>query len=255
MRLIAKFAFTFSLFHLIIQPVSAAECSAKSGTTTVPLLELYTSEGCSSCPPADKWFSGLKASKTAVTPLAFHVDYWDYIGWKDAFAKAQFSDRQRRTAAFAGAGFVYTPQLVLGGRDFKGASDERLSQVVNNQQKIASKVNLSLNTLNQADGEITLHATAQPVSLEEAKNAEVFVAIYENNLSSKVMTGENNGRELKHDYVVRQLFGPFTANDTNFSKNFTLNKDWGKHDAGAVMFVQNAHTGEILQSLQLPFCH
>ena len=110
------------------QSTYAAECSAKSGANTVPLLELYTSEGCSSCPPADKWMSGINNDK--VTPLAFHVDYWDYIGWKDKFSKAEYSDRQRKGAAFAGAGFVYTPQFVMNGRDFKGWDNSRLNTSV-----------------------------------------------------------------------------------------------------------------------------
>ncbi len=90
------------------------------------LLELYTSESCSSCPPLDKWMSGINADK--VTPLALHVDYWDYIRWKDQFSKAEYSDRQRKTAAFGGAGFVYTPQFVMNGRDFKGWDNSRLRE-------------------------------------------------------------------------------------------------------------------------------
>ena len=102
MRLATKVLFVFTIINLAIQPAIAAECSAKSGLVTVPLLELYTSEGCSSCPPADKWLGGLKPDTSKFTPLAFHVDYWDYIGWKDKFSKAEYSDRQRKKAAFGG---------------------------------------------------------------------------------------------------------------------------------------------------------
>ena len=140
----------------------------------MPLLELYTTEGCSSCPPADKWMSGIKTDK--VTPLAFHVDYWDYIGWKDKFSKAEYSDRQRKGAAFAGAGFVYTPQFVMNGRDFKGWDNSRLNESVEKNQKLASRANLSLDAVTQANGEITLKASAQAVKLADAKNADVFIA-------------------------------------------------------------------------------
>jgi hypothetical protein len=86
-----------SMFFLIMPTtLIAAECSAKSGLEIVPLLELYTSEGCSSCPPADKWLGDIKLSAKKVVPLAFHVDYWDYIGWKDQFAKSEYSDRQHK---------------------------------------------------------------------------------------------------------------------------------------------------------------
>jgi hypothetical protein len=235
------------------QSTFAAECSAKSGANTVPLLELYTSEGCSSCPPADKWMSGIKNEK--VTPLAFHVDYWDYIGWKDKFSKAEYSDRQRKTAAFGGAGFVYTPQFVMNGRDFKGWDNSRLNEKIEANQKLASRANLSLNAV-QENGKITLKTSAQTTNPADAKNVDVFVAIYENKLVSKVNAGENSGRELKHDYVVRDFFGAYQINNQNeFSKNFTLSPEWAKRDAGAVIFVQNSQTGEIIQSLKLPFCN
>lgn len=239
----------------------AAECSAKSGAQTVPLLELYTSEGCSSCPPADKWLSNLKPDSSKVIPLAFHVDYWNYIGWMDRFSKAEYSDRQRKTAAFAGSGYVYTPQFVFNGRDFKGWDNSRLNQRIDATQKLASRASLSLDAVTQASGEITLKASAQSVKPADAKNADVFVAIYENKLASKVNAGENSGRELKHDYVVREFFGAYQINNQNeFSKNFTLSQEWKKRghkfeNMGAVIFVQNSQSGEILQSLALPFCN
>ena len=254
MRLATKALFAFSLINLAIQPAFAAECSAKSGAQTVPLLELYTSEGCSSCPPADKWMSGIKTDK--VTPLAFHVDYWDYIGWKDKFSKAEYSDRQRKTAAFGGAGFVYTPQFVMSGHDFKGWDNSRLNEKIESSQKLASRANLSLDAVTKANGDITLTASAQAVKPADAKNTDVFIALYENKLVSQVKAGENSGRELKHDYVVREFFGAYQiSNQNEFSKDFNLNADWKKRDAGAVIFVQNSQTGEILQSLALKFCN
>jgi hypothetical protein len=175
----------------------AAQCTAKSGENTVPLLELYTSEGCSSCPPADKWLSHLTTDYSKFTPLAFHVDYWDYIGWKDQFSKAEYSDRQRKTAAFGGAGFVYTPQFVFNGRDFKGWDNSRLKSAINQTQQLASRANLTLNTVNEADGSITLIANAESLNPKVTKNADVLVALYENGLITQVKAGENNGRELK----------------------------------------------------------
>ena len=240
---------------LLSMPTLAAECSAKSGAHTVPLLELYTSEGCSSCPPADKWLSGQKHDTSKFTPLAFHVDYWDYIGWKDKFSKADYSNRQRKLAAFAGVGFVYTPQFVMSGRDFRGWDDARLNQVIEKSQKIASRAELSLEAESMPNGEITLKANAQSIKLNDAKNLDVFIALYENKLTSQVNAGENNGRELKHDYVVREFFGAYSINNQHqFSKRFNLNKSWNNKEAGAVIFVQNSLTGEIVQSLALPFC-
>jgi hypothetical protein len=255
MKLSTTMLIVVSLFGFSTQMAIAAECSAKSGTATVPLLELYTSEGCSSCPPTDKWLSDLKPDSKKVIPLAFHVDYWDYIGWKDKFSKAEYSERQRKTAAFAGAGFVYTPQFVLSGRDFKGADASRLNQAIAASQKLASRANLSLNASTQTNGEITLKATAQAANPADIKHADIFVAIYENKLVSQVNAGENNGRELKHDYVVRDLLGAYQlSNNNTFAKSFTLKPEWKGKQAGAVIFVQDTRSGEILQSLALPFC-
>lgn len=244
-----------SLILLSQAQTFAADCSAKSGVNTTPLLELYTSEGCSSCPPADKWISKIKHDKSEVTPLAFHVDYWDYIGWKDKFSKAAYSDRQRKTAAFGGAGFVYTPQFVFNGRDFKGWDNSRLNNAVNQTQQSASRANLKLNVVSEADGGITLKANAEAVNPDDSKKADVFVALYENGLVTNVQAGENVGRQLKHDYVVRKLFGAYQMNNLNqFNKNFTLAKSWKNKAAGAVIFVQDSSNGEIIQSLALDFC-
>lgn len=257
MRLLKAITHLFTPIALCILPATliAAECSAKSGTQTVPLLELYTSEGCSSCPPADKWLSNMKLDANKVVPLAFHVDYWDYIGWKDRFAKAEYSDRQRKTAAYGGAGFVYTPQFTFNGRDYRGWDGSRLNQSVESSLKQPARANLTLDAAKQTDGQIIVKATAQAVKTADIKNANIFIAIYENKLSSQVNAGENNGRELKHDYVVRDFLGAYQlSNNNEFSKNITLPAEWRNRNAGAVIFVQDSRNGEVLQSLQLPFC-
>jgi hypothetical protein len=233
----------------------AAECSSKSGSQVVPLIELYTSEGCSSCPPADKWLSSLKADTNKVTPIAFHVDYWDYIGWKDRFAKSEFTKRQRKMAEISSASYVYTPQFLYNGRDFKGLDDSRLNSALQNQQKLGANVNLMLDATLESNGNMTLKAFAKATSIEVSRKVDVFVALYENNLMSQVKAGENSGNTLKHDFVVRNLFGAFQINNLNqFQQNFTLSEDWKNKDAGAVIFVQDSKTGEVLQSLQLKFC-
>jgi hypothetical protein len=253
LKLITQF---ISTFVIIIPALSiAAECSSKSGNQVVPLIELYTSEGCSSCPPADKWLSSLKGEKNKVTPIAFHVDYWDYIGWKDRFAKSEFTKRQRKIADISSASYVYTPQIIYNGRDFKGWDDGRLISALQKDQKLVANVNLMLDAVADSNGNITLNASAKATNIELSSKVEVFVALYENNLMSQVKAGENSGNTLKHDFVVRNLFGGFQINNLNqFQKNFTLSEDWKNKDAGAVMFVQDSRTGEVLQSLQLKFC-
>ena len=248
---------------LSIAPISAlaAECSAQSGAQTVPLVELYTSEGCSSCPPADKWLSGIAASgftSDKVVPLAFHVDYWDYIGWKDRFARPDFSARQRQSADIGRSTFVYTPQVLFNGADFRGyQSGSRFNQSIAGSLKQPARANLSLNLATQASGDISVAASAQTVRPEDRKNADVFVAVYENKLISQVKGGENSGRQLDHDYVVREWFGPYKLDGKDgaaWQRNLSLKKDWKGRDAGVATFVQDRTNGEVLQALALKFC-
>src|SRR6266446_1916594 len=99
---------------------AAQSCSARSGATVTPVIELYTSEGCNSCPPADRWLSALDlgAPPARAVALAFHVDYWDRLGWRDRFGSAVFTERQHEQKSRRHAAFVYTPQVLLQGADF-----------------------------------------------------------------------------------------------------------------------------------------
>ena len=108
------------LFSLSITAAAqgAASCQAVSGPRQVQLVELYTSEGCSSCPPADRWLSTLKG-RPDVLAAAFHVAYWDHLGWRDRFASAAFTARQSQQQRSSGARFVYTPQVLVDGRDWR----------------------------------------------------------------------------------------------------------------------------------------
>ena len=253
MSCVSKVFIAFCLINVEAHSAIAAECSVKSGAQTLPLLELYTSEGCSSCPPADKWLSGLKSKNVAVTPLAFHVDYWDYIGWKDIYAKPEFSDRQRKLAALNFSGFVYTPQFTLNGQDVRNVTGQRFDQALESIAKEPARAELILQLTQSASGEMMLHAQAKPVKPTPANNPQVFIAIYQNQLVSKVQAGENAGRALEHDFVVREFLGGYSLNNA-FSKKIPIKSAWKAPSAGAVLFVQDATTGEVWQTLRLPFC-
>ncbi len=131
-----------SLALCSLQSLATAEtCETRSAATRVAVLELYTSEGCSSCPPADRWVSSLPAkgfTPDRVIPLAFHVDYWDELGWPDRMAKAQYSARQRMQAGRHRASVVYTPQVLLNGADYRSSfSDIRLDERIKEIQSAA----------------------------------------------------------------------------------------------------------------------
>jgi hypothetical protein len=259
-RFAPALAFAVYAVFMVFSPTSnAANCKdilqAESGQKTVSVVELYTSEGCDSCPPMDKWFSTLSFKKDGVVPLAFHVDYWDYIGWKDRFGKPSFGERQRALVALQGSRTVYTPQVLFNGKDARGeTSDARLSARV--RDVAAKKPDASL----KFRGQLTAEAIEATLNVDFAaptssKDAVLYVAISENNLSSRVTAGENRGAMLSHDHVVRELSGPLAiAPATELKRVIALPKEWKRQDLNLVAFVQNTRSGQILQAVSVPLC-
>lgn len=231
---------------------AAAACSSASGVMLTPLIELYTSEGCSSCPPADKWLSALK--NPAVVPLALHVDYWDYIGWRDRFADARFSARQRESVRRGGGRVVYTPQVLLDGRDFRPWNDAAaFTQALG---RIAAKPAQARLTLNAAEKSGTWSIRLEGRTVPRKGRATAYLAIYENGLETEVRAGENAGARLRHGQVVRDWSGPAVADAEG---RFSLSRDLKRNDmafgsAGIAAFVEDPDTGEILQALAMSFC-
>ncbi|MEX2240659.1 MAG: DUF1223 domain-containing protein [Burkholderiales bacterium] len=237
----------------------ALQCSASSGPHTAALVELYTSEGCNSCPPADRWLQSLGARGYApgrVVPLSLHVNYWDYIGWKDPFAQQRFTDRQRKLAQVMQARVIYTPQVVLQGRDFRrwhsGAFDEALKAI--NARAPRAKIELRLEG-GRADA-LLADVKAELLDPAQAADAALYLASFENKLVSSVAAGENEGRTLQHDYVVFEWVGPVSFADGRIAERRTLPlvpKAIPAH-SGVAAFVQNRRTAEVLQALMLPAC-
>jgi hypothetical protein len=242
--------------------VQGGQCKATSPQSTTALVELYTSEGCDSCPPADRWLSSLGTKGYAperVVPIALHVDYWDYIGWKDPYAREAFSARQRKMAKLARAAMVYTPQVLLQGRDFRAWSTGAFEQEVAKINARPAKVRISLLLDTRQKDAFLVEAGVQlleGLQQADAANAALFLGAYENKLVSEVKAGENRGRTLPHDYVVLQWAGPFEFKGATLLERqrlALLPKAVPAH-SGVVAFVQNKSTGEVLQALMLPAC-
>ncbi len=236
----------------------AGGCAATSGPATAALVELYTSEGCSSCPPADRWLSALRASGLGpdrLVPLALHVDYWDYIGWKDPFAKALFSARQRELAAIARSRVVYTPQVVLAGKDYRGWSSQKsFAQAVTAVNGAASRARVELALGPAGAGATALRAAAAVPAPADRESAALYVALYENGVSNRVSAGENRGATLTHDYVVRDWWGPVGLDSAG---NVALERSLSTQRVargGVAAFVQSRRSGEVLQALALSAC-
>jgi hypothetical protein len=239
----------------------AATCAAESGTQRVALLELYTSEGCNSCPPTDRWVSELPRrgfTPERVVTLAFHVDYWNYLGWPDPFSRAQFSERQRMASLRNRARVVYTPQLLLNGRDYRrGAVFDDFGERLNAFGRGPAQARISLQM--QADGPAGLGVmgTATVADVAARGGAQAYLALYENNLSNDVPAGENRGKRLRHDFVVRELAGPFPIDpggEARLWHRFSLDPRWKSGDVHVAAFVQSERSGDVLQALASPAC-
>jgi len=239
---------------------AAGACKGASGTQTAALVELYTSEGCSSCPPADRWLSGLAERGYApgrVVPLSLHVDYWDYIGWKDPYGKHEFALRQRKLTQLQRMALVYTPQVMLQGRDFQAWGSSEFEREVKriNAQPAKARIALEIRALH--DGMLDAQADAELLDAAQKADAVLYLATYENRLSSQVSAGENSGRLLRHDYVVLEWQGPYSFGaDGRLSerRSLALLPKGVSANSGLVGFVQNRRTAEVLQALMLPAC-
>ena len=169
----------------------------QSGPIRTHLLELFTSEGCSSCPPAESWFSTLRQNPRLwkeVVPIAFHVDYWNTLGWTDKFAKGAFTARQRNYAASWGADTVYTPCFVLDGREWR---ERDLDSIFTSKAETGT-----LNATLHENGEVRI--TFQPIG-RSGRKWQAHAALLGFDVVSNVMAGENSGRRLVHDFMVLDL--------------------------------------------------
>ena len=191
-------------FVLCLTMNAAAEIRFESGPQQTMLVELYTSEGCSSCPPAEAWLSRLKSDPglwKQFVPIAFHVDYWDRLGWPDRFASKQWTERQSRYAALWQSESVYTPAFVLNGREWRNWSG-----------KVPSPEGKPVGALRASSDDGKTWSIEFRPAKGEAGDWEAHLALLGSGISSKIGAGENSGRNLQHDFVVlSQQNGPMKS--------------------------------------------
>jgi hypothetical protein len=230
---------------LASQAAEAQRCAAASPPQAALLVELYTSEGCESCPPADRWLSALKP-RPDVVAMAFHVDYWNRLGWADRFASPAYTQRQVQQQRINGARFSYTPQLVVDGRDSPGWRTLALPPA---GSRPAAAVALQL----QRDGP-QYTATVKPLPGAPARLA-AFWAVTENGHLTRVKAGENRGATLAHDFVVREyrVVSAWTtpaAGTTALQFTPAMPPD-PAHPRQTALVVVDADTGRPVQALEL----
>jgi hypothetical protein len=232
------------------------QLTAQSGPHTVALLELYTSEGCNSCPPADTWVRSIPSRgfrPDQVIPLAMHVDYWNYLGWPDRFSQPIFTQRQRTIAAQHRSRTIYTPQVILQGKDFRNWSS--LKEQVKRINRTMARANITLHVVQEQSTALDIVAEVMVPETTSRQHAAMYVALYQNNLHSVVTGGENSGHTLHHDFVVRQWVGPLALDVQGMvylQRRLRLEKDWKPEDLGVVVLVQNRQNSDVLQALALP---
>lgn len=237
-----------------------ATCRAASGPQTTPLVELFTSEGCDSCPPADRWLSAqfppqARSAHAGAVALAFHVDYWDRLGWRDRFASAQFTQRQYAEMDANGSAFVYTPQVLVQGHEVPDWKSGKAAEAIAAALRRTPRAAISLD-VTPGTGGSKVAATATVADPSLRKRTALWLAYVDSGHVTDVAAGENRGVRLRHDNVVRSLHGPYPV-DANgaaaASVALTSPANPGASPA-IVAFVQDSRNGDVLQALAAPDC-
>ncbi len=230
----------------------AGQISVTSGPYRVPVVELYTSEGCSSCPPADQWISKLGEAigqGLDAVPLAFHVDYWNRLGWKDEFSNKAYTERQQLLAGINKQRSIYTPEFLVSGAETRGTTTVVKAIQQANTELAEAVITLSVdaakgNTGDNLDANLLINC--------EVDNAELYLAIYESGIVSEIEAGENNGLTLEHDFVVRYWIKAADLSPGEYQGNhgIMLQPDWNLNNLGFAAIVLDRNTGQTLQALR-----
>jgi hypothetical protein len=202
------------------------------------VVELFTSQGCSSCPPADALLSTLKDQRNVI-PLAFHVDYWDRLGWRDPFSAREWTARQMAYVRALNLNSAYTPQAVVGGtRQFVGSDRRAMRDALTAASNTVPSGEVRLGVVREGN---ILHATVH-AELRVPREHDLFVAVVEDGLSTPVKRGENGGSTLANDAVVRKLVRVVTLRGGGIDQlvNVPLDPSWKQ--TSAVAFLQDAQT-------------
>jgi hypothetical protein len=239
-----------------IPPVSAQSSKQLMGKRTPVIVELFTSEGCSSCPPADEVLTRLERTQPVegaeIIALGEHVDYWNYIGWSDPFSSSVFSERQGAYSEAFGRDGVYTPQMVVdGSAEFVGSNWNKAVAAIA-QAARAPKANLQITMAQKKADAVSLqvHVSDLP-AVTAGETIDLILAVTENDLSSNVLRGENAGRRLNHKTVVRQLSLIYSSEGkagASFSAESTVALIKGRNveNLRAVIFAQEHKSRRVI---------
>ena len=225
---------------------SSPPASASASHAHAVVVELFTSQGCSSCPPADRLLSELGgAGAGSVIPLSFHVDIWNHAGWTDPFSNRTWTERQAAYARTFGLTSLYTPQAVVdGAAELVGSDANGLrAAIAAAEAKPSAAVALRLQP---EASKVLLYADVDLPESLQARSWELVLAVYETGLDTPVGRGENGGRTLHNDYVVRSLSSAGRVDKTaRLKTSLRLEKGWDRAHLGVAAFLQDPRTLEI----------
>ena len=249
-----KFLLPIIVFSISLLTISFSTASLKNKMAKeqdgFALIELFTSEGCSSCPPADEALEEIqkKYNDKDVLVLSYHVDYWNKLGWKDIFSDASFTQRQEYYSNIFRLNNIYTPQAVVNGKkEFLGSDKSKLISSIEEQLNERSAVSIKLNVVQNAEGKIDVHYSAEGA---DAKKEQAILVLIQKMATSEIKKGENKGRTLHHSNIVRNIFYlPLKEKTTSF----TLPVGFNKEDFFVAGFIQDKRSGKIkaIQSSQV----
>ena len=244
------------LFFAAFNVDAGATCRAASEGRTQPLVELYTSEGCDSCPPADRWLaSTFNTAGDRAIALAFHVDYWDRLGWKDRFANPAYTERQYRSMRANGSSFVYTPQVLVQGHEARNWQGTGATDAIATAAQRAALAAIAIDVTARPTA-LEVRATATVPDAARRKRAVLWLAYVDSGHVTDPAAGENRGVRLRHDHVVRSLHGPYQV-DAGGSAIAALTLEVpreGGRSPALVAFVEDVQNGDTLQTVRLPGC-
>jgi len=238
------FIFLFNLFAFIVRDFHLPQTQIKN-KTGVTVLELFTSQGCSSCPSADKLvnqtFINSKVNGKQIIVLAFHVDYWNHLGWKDPYSKKEWTQRQYQYNEWFKKDGAYTPQLVVNGTDeFVGSNKKLLEESI-------TKFSTSTNFISFKTIQFTLNGKKVNVKsslIGKIGNSKIYAVLIAKHTENSIPRGENAGKKLEGNNVVREMIELKNSNDLNFSLN--IPEDLNTDNAAMVLFAQDNKTHQII---------
>ncbi|GAB2987936.1 thioredoxin family protein [Mucilaginibacter puniceus] len=224
-----------------IKPKSAIKTTAANSSFAV--VELYTSEGCSSCPPADELVSKIqKENNSQVYILAFHVDYWNRLGWKDVFSNAEYSNRQNDYAHYLKTSSVYTPQIVVNGKkEFIGSQEGNLRSAIKSALSKEAQAKLLLSNVQASNKKASVSYALEGNLI----NNNLLLALVERSAKNVIKAGENSGRTLSHVQIVRDLQTVSINKGKSGTANLTLPNGFNAQNFEIIGLLQNTVTGEI----------